>query len=233
MERDAAADDRRRRDSDGSVARLQCDQARALGITGTRSRSAVGLGLALQGRLDEGLAEGKRAIELDPLSPEITIDAATALAWQGKYEAAKQQARKASDLDPTFFFPHFTAGWIDIEAGKISDAIPELQKANAMDSPAWVAAWLGYAYGASGDRSHAMAAIEEQNKRSLHGYIQPWNLAIIYLGLGDRQRALDGLEKAYAAHSEWMGWLKMDRIFDPLRSEPRFIALMKKVNFEK
>ena len=192
-----------------------------------------GVGLALQGRLDEALAEGKRAIELDPLSPEITLDVASALAWQGKYETAKQQARKAGDLDPTFFFPHFMSGWIDIEAGKISDAIPELQKANAMDSPTWVAAWLGYAYGASGDRSHAMAAIEEQNKRSLHGYIQPWNLAIIYLGLGDRQRALDGLEKAYAAHSEWMGWLKMDRIFDPLRSEPRFITLMKKLNFEK
>jgi adenylate cyclase len=118
-----------------------------------------GLALALQGRLDEGLAESKRAIELDPLSPEITIDAATALAWQGNYEAAKQEARKAGDLDPAFFFAHYTAGWIDIEAGKISDAVPELQKATAIDSPAWVAAVLGYAYGASGDRPRAMAAI--------------------------------------------------------------------------
>jgi adenylate cyclase len=193
----------------------------------------LGLALALQGRLDEGVAEGKRAIELDPLSPEITIDVATALAWQGKYEAAKQQARKAGDLDPTFFLPFYMTGWIDIQAGKISDAIPELQKANVMDSPTWVAALLGYAYGASGDRTHAMAAIGEQNRRSLHGYVEPWNLAIIYLGLGDRQRALDGLEKAYTAHSELMAWIKMDRIFDPLRSEPRFIALMKKVNLEK
>jgi TolB-like protein/Tfp pilus assembly protein PilF len=192
-----------------------------------------GLALALQGRLDEGLAEGKRAIELDPLSPEITIDAATALAWQGKYEEAKQEARKAGDLDPTFFFAHYTAGWIDIEARKINDAIPELQKADAMDSPAWVAALLGYAYGASGDRTRAMTAIEEQHKRSLQGYVEPWNLAIIYLGLGDRQRALDCLEKAYAAHAQWMAWLKMDRIYEPLRSEPRFIALMKKLNFER
>ena len=58
-------------------------------------------------------------------------------------------------------------------------------------------------------------------------------LVIVYLGIGDRERALDGLEKAYAAHSEWMAWLKMDRIFDPLRSQPRFIVLMKKLNFEK
>ena len=51
--------------------------------------------------------------------------------------------------------------------------------------------------------------------------------------MGERERALDDLEKAYRAHSEWMNQIKMDRIFDPLRSEPRFIALMKKVNFEK
>jgi adenylate cyclase len=192
-----------------------------------------GFGLALQGRLDQAVAEGKRAIELDPLSPEIAIDVATALAWQSKFEAARQQARKAADLEPTFFFPLDILGWIDIEAGKISNAIPELQKATTMDSPTWVAAWLGYAYGASGDRAHAMAEIAELNKRSLHGYIDPFNLAIVYLGMGDRDRALDSLEKAYAAHSQFLGWLKMDRIFDPLRSEPRFIALLKKLNFEK
>jgi adenylate cyclase len=192
-----------------------------------------GVGLALQGRLDEAVAEGQRAIELDPLSPEIAVDVATALAWQGKFEAARQQARKAADLDPTFFLPHYTIGWINIEAGKIRDAIPELQRADTMDSPVWVAALLGYAYGASGDRAHAMAEIAELNKRSLHGYVEPFSLAIVYLGMGDRERALDGLEKAYAAHSQSMAWLKMDRIYDPLRSEPRFIALLKKLNLDK
>jgi hypothetical protein len=58
-------------------------------------------------------------------------------------------------------------------------------------------------------------------------------LAIIYLGIGDREGALDELEKAHAADSPWMTALKMDRVFDPLRSQPRFIALMKKVNFQK
>jgi adenylate cyclase len=108
-----------------------------------------------------------------------------------------------------------------------------LKKAAAMNSPAWVAAWLGYAYGASGDRVHATAEIAEVSKRSLHGYVPAFNLAIVYLGMGDRERALDALEEAYVAHSEWIPWLKMDRIFDPLRSEPRFVALMKKLNFEK
>ena len=102
-----------------------------------------------------------------------------------------------------------------------------------MESPAFVGAWLGYAYGASGDRTRALAEIEGQKKNSLHSYIPPFNLAIVYLGLGDREKALDYLEGAYAADSQWLGWLKNDRIFDPLRSEPRFVALMRKLHFDK
>ncbi|MGH9365990.1 MAG: protein kinase domain-containing protein [Thermoanaerobaculia bacterium] len=192
-----------------------------------------GLGLAFQGRLDESVAEGKRAAELDPLSPQIPIDNLMALAWQRKYQAAKEEARKASVLDPTFFFAPWGYGWIDIQAGNVGDAIPEFQKAKALEAPPFVTAWLGYAYGASGDRTRALAVIEELKKTSLHGYVPAFNLAIVYLGLGDRARALDYLERAHAADSQWMIYLKGDRIFDPLRSEPRFVALMRKLRFEK
>jgi TolB-like protein len=192
-----------------------------------------GLALALQGRLDEAVAEGKRAAELDPLSPEILTDAVCALAWQGNYQAAMELASRALELDQTFFFSHWGFGWIDLEAGKISDAIPELQKADTMEAPSYVAGWLGYAYGATGDRARAMAVIDELNHKSLHGYVPPFNLAIVYLGMGDRERALDGLEQAYSAHSQLLCWLKMDRIFDPLRKEPRFIELLKKVHLDQ
>jgi len=192
-----------------------------------------GLALALQGRLDDALAESTRAIELDPLSPGIATDAVSTLTWHGKYEVAMEQANRALDLDPTFFFSRWAMGWINIEAGKVSDAIPDLQKADEIGSPAWVIGWLGYAYGATGDRAKAMAIIEELNRKSLHGYVQPFNLAIVYLGMGERERALDDLEKAYAAKSQLMAWLKMDRVFDPVRSEPRFIALLKKVHLDK
>ena len=92
-------------------------------------------------------------------------------------------------------------------------------------------AWLSYAYAASGDRAHAMSEIEELKKVSLRGEVTPFNLAIVELGFGNRQRAIDYLERAYASDSQWMGWLNKDRMFDPLRSEPRFIALMKKLRF--
>ena len=192
-----------------------------------------GLALAFQGRLDEAVAEGKRAAELDPLSPEILVDTVFEFAWQGNYRAAMEQANRALDLDQTSFFPHFVFGWIDIQAGKIDAAVPELQKADAIGSPPWVAGWLAYAYGATGDHARAMAVIEELNRKSLHGYVPPFNLAVVYLGMGDNGRAMDYLEQAYSAHSQWLYYLKMDRIFDPLRKEPRFIALMKKVHFDQ
>jgi eukaryotic-like serine/threonine-protein kinase len=192
-----------------------------------------GLGLAFQGRFDESIAEGKRASELDPLSPQIPLDSSIGLAWQGQYQAAKDQVKRAADLDPTYFFPPWEGGWIDIQQGNVRDAIPEFRKAKAMDSPAFVSAWLAYAYGASGDRAGAMAELEDLKKRSLRGSVTAFNLALLYLGLGDRARALDYLEKAYAADTQWLGWLKNDRTFDPLRSEPRFVALLKKLRLEK
>ena len=192
-----------------------------------------GFALAQQGRLDEALAQSQLAAELDPLSPEILSDSAWALAWKGKYDAAKAQARKALDLDPTNYFAQFMIGWIDLDAGKFSDAIPELEKAAATTgAPPYIAAYIGYSYGASGDRAHALAQIEVLNKRSLHGYVPPLSPAIVYLGLGDRERAMNGLQQSYAAHSQLLGLVKMDRIFDPLRKDPRFIALLKKLNFE-
>jgi TolB-like protein/class 3 adenylate cyclase/Tfp pilus assembly protein PilF len=190
-----------------------------------------GQGLALEGRLDEALAEGTRAVLLDPLSPQNLLDLMFALAWQGKYQEGMDQADRALDLDQASFLPYWARGWNNIEAAKVNAAIPELQKAHAISSPPWVTAWLGYAYGASGDRTRATAVIEEMNRKSLHGYVPPFNLAIVYLGMGDHERALDYLEQAYSAHSQWLCWLKMDRIFDPLRKEPRFVALTKKLNF--
>jgi hypothetical protein len=102
-----------------------------------------------------------------------------------------------------------------------------------MESPAFVIAWLAYAYGASGDRARAMTELENLKKRSLRGQVAPFSLALVYLGLGDRQRTMDYLEQAYAADSQWLGWLKLDHVFDPLRSEPRFVALLRKLGFER
>jgi TolB-like protein len=189
--------------------------------------------LATQGRLDEALAESQRAAELDPLSIMALQDMAWSLAWQGKYDAAADQGRKIQSLDATSFLGPWTVGWTYIQAGRASDAVTEWKKSAALESPSYVLGYLGYAYGASGDRVDAMAQIGELNKRALRGYVPAYNLALVHLGMGDHDRAMASLEKSYEQNSQLLTFLKMDRIWNPLRKEPRFIALLKKLNFEK
>lgn len=218
---------------DWAGAEVEFRRAFALNPNYAFAHDQFGLGLAFQGRFDEAIAEGKRAAALDPLSPQIPLDAAMAFGFHGDYEAGRELTRRAADLDPTYFFAPFEEGWVEIQAGRVHDAIPKLRKAKAMESPAFVSAWLAYACGASGERATAMAEAEDLKKRSLRGVVTPFNLALVSLGLGDRARALDSLEQAYAADSQWLGWLKLDKTFDPLRSEPRFVALLKKLRLEK
>ncbi len=149
--------------------------------------------------------------------------------FHGKYEEAREKIRKALELDPSFYLAQFTLGWIDIESGKAHEAIAELEKARAMDAPPFVTGFLGYAYAAAGDRGKAQATIADLNQMSSRRFVSPFAMAVVYLGLADKERALAGLEKAYEARSWMMTWLKLDKIFDPLRSEPRFIALLRKV----
>ncbi len=189
------------------------------------------MALAFTGRFDESIAESRRAAELDPLSPQVLIDATMAPMFEKNFPAAKELARKSGELDPTYFFPVMLEGWADLEAGKFREAVPFIKKATTMGAPPFVTAYLAYAHGAAGDRGSAMAALEALKNMSKDGQVLPFNRALVYLGLGDHARALDNLERALAADSQMMAWLGRDAIFDALRSEPRFIALMKRLNF--
>ena len=148
------------------------------------------------------------------------------------YAAAKKLSRTAAELDPAYFFPVMIDGWTDLEWGKFREAIPPLKKAKTMEAPPFVTAYLAFAYGAAGDRASAMAELAELRKMSRTGSVLPFNLALVYLGLGDHALSLDNLERALAADSQMMAWIGWDAIFDPLRSEPRFVALLKKMGFK-
>jgi serine/threonine protein kinase/tetratricopeptide (TPR) repeat protein len=187
--------------------------------------------LGIIGRFDEAIAAGQRAVALDPLSPSILDDLATTVLYAGKGPLALELLRKAAELDPTFFFPATSEGILALQTGNFREAIAKFEHARTLDAPPFTVAYLAYAYGMSGDRSRAMTTLAALKKMSPHGEAAPSNLALVYLGLGDRVRALDYLEQAYAASSEMLVWLKIDKIYDPLRSEPRFIALMKRLNF--
>jgi TolB-like protein/tetratricopeptide (TPR) repeat protein len=192
-----------------------------------------GMALAFQGRFPEAIAEGARAIELDPLSPQILVDATMPFLFQRKLTEARALSRKAAELDPTFFFPVMVDGWGYLEVGQYGDAIPFLEKAKTMGAPPFVSAFLAYAYGASGVRARAMTELSNLKKMSPDGTVLPFNMALVNLGLGDHASALNNLEQAWAADSQMMAWLGQDRIFDPLRNEPRFAALLTKLRLRR
>jgi eukaryotic-like serine/threonine-protein kinase len=190
-----------------------------------------GMALAFTGRYDESIAEGRRAAALDPLSPQVLVDATMALFFKKDFPAARELATKAAELDPTYFFPVMAQGWVDMEAGRFPSAIALLKKSTTMGAPPFVYAYLGYTYGVSGDRANALAQLDTLKKLSAPGPVLPFNLALIHLGLGDKQRAITELEAAHVADSQMLAWLGRDAMFDSLRPEPRFQSLLKQLNF--
>lgn len=189
--------------------------------------------LAQQGRLEEAVAESKRAAELDPLSPNIPFDASMAFAWQGKYDAAAEQARKAIEVDANGCFSRWDLGWVYLQAGRYPQAIEELQKARQMGAPPFFWGFLGYAYAAAGQPERADAILAELREASSARFVSPICQAIVYAGLNDKQQTLEWLEKSYQARSMQLLWIGQDRMFDKLRSEPRFIELLKKIGLDK
>jgi len=186
--------------------------------------------LGIIGRFDEAMAEGQLAMTLDPLSPAILNDVAMTMVYAGKAAPALELTRKAAELDPTLFLP--PEATLALQTGNYHEAITKLERGKLLGAPPALAnGYVGYAYGMSGDRTRAMAMLATLNGASPHSEAAPFSVALVYLGLGDHARALDYLEQAYAAGAQSLVWLKVDRIYDPLRSEPRFKALMKRMNF--
>ena len=91
---------------------------------------------------------------------------------------------------------------------------------------------MAYAYGRAGDRARAQAEFGDLKAKARPGEVLSFNLALVSLGLGEHQRALDNLEQAHAADSQMLPWLGKDHLFDPLRAEPRFVALLKQLGFK-
>jgi TolB-like protein/Flp pilus assembly protein TadD len=182
------------------------------------------------GRFDDSIAEGKRAVELDPLSLVINTDLGSDYYYARRYDEAIAQLRKTLEMDPGFYIAHTVLGEALDEEGAHDAAIVEFQKARALNDDPAVLGMLGRAYGLSGNRMEAEKMLDQLKELSKQRYVAAYSFALVYLGLGDKNEALHWLEQSYQdrAGSD-IGYIRVDPLLDPLRGEPRFEALAEKI----
>jgi tetratricopeptide (TPR) repeat protein len=187
--------------------------------------------LVYLGREDEALTEMKRAQQLDPISLLINVDISAPLYSMRRYDQAIEQSRKVLEMEPNYYAAHFTAGGASVQKGDFEQAIVELQKARALQDAPFVVGSLGYAYAASGRRGEAQKLIDESKEQARQRHVSPYWIAMIYVGLGEKDEAFAWFEKAYEERSPWLLWFKIDPLLDTLRSDPRFADLLRRIGF--
>jgi TolB-like protein/Tfp pilus assembly protein PilF len=188
-----------------------------------------GVHLAVTGRHQEAIAEIKQAQQLDPLSLTINMNVAWIFYFARQYDQAVVQCEKTLELDPNFAGTHWMLGQAYRQKGMYEKAIAEFQKAASLSKgDAVFIAVLGHAYAVAGKRGEAQKAINELKELSKRRYFPAYFIALIYVGLEDRDQAFEWLEKAFAERSE-LTFLKAEPMFDPIRSDARFQNLVRRV----
>ena len=186
--------------------------------------------LSSVGRLDEALAEVRRAREADPLSLISYVATGWVLYAARRYDEAIEQYRKAIEMDPNFFAAQREIGMVYVQKGQYQQAIAEFQKALKLSpGDTFALGQLGQAYALAGQKSEATRILNTLKERSRQGYVRAYDLAAVATGLGDKDQALAWLEKAYQDRAEWLTWAKVEPWMDPLRSDPRFQDLLRRM----
>lgn len=187
--------------------------------------------LGMMGRPMEGVAEMKLAQQLDPVNPSINVDLNLPYYIARQFDQSIAQSRKALEMFPNFYSAHWALGSALVEKGDYTAGIEELEKAKTMQPTPSVIGNLGYAYAKAGRKDEArklLAALKELSKQR---YVSSYWIAMIYVGLNEKDEAFAWLEKAFQERSWWLMWIKMDPMVDSLRSDPRFQDLLRRIGF--
>jgi DNA-binding winged helix-turn-helix (wHTH) protein/TolB-like protein/tetratricopeptide (TPR) repeat protein len=186
--------------------------------------------LSYTGRHEEALAEIKRARELDPLNLRINTIEGALLINAGRADEALARLQKTLELDPHYWYARQYVANAYIEKGMYGEAIAEARKAKELsESATRPRAFLGYALAKSGRRADARAELEGLLRLSKERHVSPYNIAMIYNGLGERDDALEWLELGYREREPRMVFLKVEPKWNNLRDDPRFRDLVRRV----
>jgi TolB-like protein/Tfp pilus assembly protein PilF len=186
--------------------------------------------LANVGQNERELAVMKRAVELDPLSLVINTNLGVAYIHTNRLDQAIAQLRKTVEMDASFYYARYNLALALQLKGLIPEAINEYQKTIAISDDSVPLAYLGFLYGTIGRKDEAQQILERLRERREQRYTPAYSLALVYLGLGDRNQALHWLEQSYRERDGFnIGPIRIDPLLTSLHGDPRFEALAEKI----
>jgi TolB-like protein/class 3 adenylate cyclase/Flp pilus assembly protein TadD len=186
--------------------------------------------LASLGRFDEAIAEGKRSVELDPLSLINNADLGGTLMVARRYDEAIAQLQRTLALDANFYYAHWNLGEVLYYKGDLAGCIRECEKARSLEEDPEALGLLAQAYIKTGRKEDGLKILAELNETARRSYVRPELFAMIYTALGDKSKAIQLLEDEYQNRDGFdLTGIKTDPRLDPLRDEPRFQGLLAKV----
>jgi serine/threonine-protein kinase len=188
-----------------------------------------GANLASTQRFDQAIAEGKRAVELDPLSLIANLELATTYDYARQYDQAIEQLGKAIELDPNWYLAHMLLCQTYDLKGQFAQATAEGEKARELNDDPTVLAYLAHAYARSGKREEAMKVVGHMHELAKQRYVPAYGFGLAYAGLGDKDQAFQWLERSLQDRAWEITYLKVDPNMDSLRTDPRFKDLVRRV----
>jgi tetratricopeptide (TPR) repeat protein len=216
-------------DRDWSGARQEFQRAVDLSPNSATAHQAYAMYFVSMGEFDRALAEIFRAQELDPLSLNIMADAGWFLFYARRTDESIAKLHEVLEMDPNFTLGHVFLSAAYEQKGMFDEAIVESNKTlELFDSSASRIALLGHAYAVAGKRREAQQVLVKLKALSRESYIPPYQIALVYAGLGQKDEAFDWLEKTLNDRYWMMAFLKVDPRWDVLRSDPRFTDLLRR-----